>query len=211
MQIPKSNSIGLKTFLLASCMICLKAQAACTQPSLVSPSQSEIAEASPRFEWTSVADVRHYLVWLESRVPEGRVLLSEEFQTSATYLAPPRPLTTGKATVRIKVTAVCKDNTQAVLSARFRIDPENNCRLAATPQAESNDGLWKVRWEALQSAQRYEIRVHSPEDGKPVLTRESSGTATELGRLEPGIWLLAIQPQCKGLKGANNWLPVTVN
>lgn len=205
------NATWSKSFFLMGIAISQLAQAACSQPSMVSPAQVEISEASPRFEWTPVPDAHYYLVWLESRVPEGRVLLSEEFQTSATYIAPPRPLTTGKATVRIKVTAVCKDNTQATLSARFRIDPENNCRLAAKPHAESNNGLWKLRWEALQGAERYEIHVHSPEDGKPVLTREGSGTTIELGQLEPGVWLLAVQPQCKGLKGANSWLAVGVN
>ncbi len=192
-------------------MISLQSQAACTQPALALPAQIEISEASPRIEWTPVVDVSHYLVWLESRVPEGRVLYSEEFRTSATYLVPSRPLTSGKATVRVRVTAVCKDNTQTVLSARFRIDADSTCRLAATPQAESDNGVWRVRWEALQAAQRYEIRVHSPEDGKPVSTRESKGTAAELGRLEPGAWLLAVQPQCKGLKGASSWLTVGVN
>lgn len=205
------NTTWSKMFFLAGFATSQLVQAACPQPSLVFPAQTEISEASPRIEWTPVANVRHYLVWLESRVPEGRLLLSEEFQTSATYLALPRPLTTGKATVRIKVSAVCKDNTQAVLSARFRIDPDNNCRLAAIPQAESDNGLWKLRWEAFQGAQRYEIRMHSPEDGKPVLVRESSKTTFELGRMDPGVWLLAVQPQCKGLKGANSWLTVGVN
>lgn len=208
MRITKPSIASLQIFLLASCMIGLKAQAECTQPSLVSPAQREIAEASPRIEWTPVANIRHYLVWLESRVPEGRVLMAEEFRTGATYLVPPRPLTGGKATVRVTITAVCRDNTQATLSARFRIDGDNTCRLPTALQAESNEGVWKLRWDALQSAQRYEIRVHSAVDGKPVLARETGKTVFELGRLEPGAWMVAVQPQCKGLKGANTWLAV---
>lgn len=205
-----SNTSCLKIFFLLACAISLHAQASCPPPDLVTPAQKEIAEASPRIEWTPVPDASRYLVWLESRVPEGRVLMSEEFQTGATYLVPPRPLTSGKATVRIKVTAVCKDNTQATLSTRFRIDADSTCRLPASLQAESNDGVWKLRWDALQAAQRYEIRVHSIEDGRPVLSRESSKNVIELGRLEPGTWLLAVQPQCKGLKGANSWLAVGI-
>lgn len=205
------KNVGLtKSLLLASCLVCHGAQAACRQPLLIHPAQKEIADASPRIEWTPAAEVRHYLVWVESRVPEGKVLLAEEFQTAATYLIPPRPLTTGKATVRIRVTAVCKNDTQAALSARFRIDADDGCRLAATPLAESNVGLWKLRWDALPAAQRYEVRVHSTEDGRPFLTRESGKSTLDLGRLEPGTWLLAVQPQCKGLKGASSWVPVTV-
>lgn len=211
MPVSKFDKIGVIMSLLAGGVISLQAQSACTKPAMISPAQIEISEASPRIEWTPVADVSHYLVWLESRVPEGRVLMSEEFRTSATYLAPPRPLTSGRATLRIRVTAVCKDNTQATLSTRFRVDASSTCRLAAMPQAESHNGVWRVRWKALQSAQRYEIRVHSGEDGKPVSILESRGTAAELGRLEAGAWLLAVQPECKGLKGASSWLGVGVN
>jgi hypothetical protein len=193
---------------LMGSVLCHQAQAACAAPVLVSPLQNEISEASPRFEWMPVSDVHHYLVWLESRVPEGRVLVSEEFQTRATYLIPPRPLTTSKATVRLRVTAVCKDNTQAALSSRFRIDEDRTCKLNAAPVAEQDNGQWKVRWETLSSAQRYEIRVHAADDGKPVFSRVSNGTTTILGRFDPGVWLFAVQPECKGLKGVNSWVTV---
>lgn len=188
--------------------MCNLAYATCTAPTLLSPARTEISEAAPRFEWKPDSEVAHYLVWLESRVPEGRILLSEEFQTSATYLIPPRPLTTGKATVRLRVTAVCKDNSQAALSARFRIDEDKACRLKAAPVAAQDGGRWGVRWESLQAAQRYEIRVHAADNGKPVLTRESNGITAPIGQLTPGIWLFAVQPICRGLKGANSWVTV---
>lgn len=200
------HTYWLRMLGLAGCFMFNFAQAACATPTLISPSQIEISEASPRFEWSPVSDAHHYLVWLESRVPEGRVLMSEEFQTSATYLVPPRPLTTGKATVRIRVTAVCNDNTQATLSARFRINEDKACGLKASPVVEPDNGQWKVHWEMLPLAQRYEIRVHSTEDGKPAFTRESTGTATRIGRLEPGVWLFAVQPVCKGLNGVTSWV-----
>jgi hypothetical protein len=196
---------------LAGCVICNHAHAACTAPALISPAQNEISEASPRFEWMPVGDAQYYLVWLESRVPEGRVLLTEEFQTSATYLSPPRPLTSGKAVVRIRVTAVCKDATQAVLSARFRIDADRACSLKTVPAAESDNGQWSVRWEPLQTAQHYEIRVHAAADGKPAFTRDSTGGAAKIGHLEPGAWLLAVQPVCKGLRGVTSWVAVDVH
>jgi len=200
------DSFWLRMFVLAGCAICHHAQAPCAVPTLVSPAQNEISEASPRFEWTPVSDAQHYLVWLESRVPEGRVLLAEEFQTSATYLASPRPLATGKAVVRIRVTAVCKDATQAVLSARFRIDEDRACRLKDAPVVEPDNG--QVRWETLQIAQHYEIRVHAAADGKPVFTHDSTGGATKIARLEPGMWLVAVQPICRGLRGVNSWVAV---
>ena len=202
------HAFWLRMFVLTGCAICNHAQAACAAPALVSPAQTEISEASPRFEWMPVNDVRNYLVWLESRVPEGRVLLTEEYQTSTTYLIPPRPLTTGKATVRIRVTAVCNDNTQATLSARFRIVEDKACRLKKPPVSETEKGQWKLSWEALPLAQRYEVRMHATEDGKPVFTRENNGTTVKIGRLEPGVWLLAVQPICKGLKGVNSWVAV---
>jgi len=200
----------LPTLVLAA-VICHPARAACMAPVLLSPAQNEIGEASPRFDWTPVRDVQHYLVWLESRVPEGRILLTEEFQTSSTFLTPPRPLTTDKAVVRIRVTAVCKDATQAALSARFRIDADRACSLKTAPVAESDNGQWSVRWETFSAAPHYEIRVHQPADGKPVFTRDSTGSATKIGRLQPGAWLIAVQPVCRGVRGVNSWLPVNAD
>jgi hypothetical protein len=186
--------------------MCGAAQANCTSPVLVSPSQTQISEAFPRFEWEPVSNASHYLVWLESRVPEGRLLLSENIQTSAAYLMPPRPLTTEKATVRIRVTAVCKDGTQAALSARFRIDADKECRLKVAPSADSENGKWRVHWVSIPSAQRYEIRLHAADDGRPLSTRESNGTSADLGQVEPGARMLAVQPICKGLRGINSWI-----
>jgi hypothetical protein len=203
-----NSTYWLQIFALSGSAICTLSQAACVAPTLVLPTQIEISEASPRFEWTPVGDAHHYLVWLESRIPEGRVLLTEEFQTSTTFLIPPRPLTSSKATVRIRLTAVCNDNTQAVRSERFRIDADSTCSLEAPPKAESENGQWRLHWEKLSFAQRYEVRVHASEDGKPVLTRESNETAMNIGRLESGKWVLAVQPVCRGLKGINSWVAI---
>lgn len=182
------------------------AQATCVAPGLVFPTETEINEASPRIEWTPVANAAHYLVWLESRVPEGRVLVSEEFQTGATYFIPPRPLTTGKATVRIRVTAICKDETRSTLSTRLRIDADSACKLKAAPTIGVNNEQLEVHWQPLPNAQRYEVRMHAAEDGKPLLTRESNGNKLRLDLVAPGLWLLAVQPVCRGLKGVTRWV-----
>lgn len=202
------HSFRMRMFVLVGCVFCNHALATCTAPTLVFPAQTEISEASPRFEWTPGSDVRLYQVWLESRVPEGRALFSEEFQTTASFLIPPRPLTTDKATVRIRVTAVCKDDTLAVQSARFRIGADTACRLKAAPVVELDNGLWSVHWDAAQLAQRYEVRVHAANDGKPLFSRESNGTAARFRQVEPGSWLLAVQPECRGLKGITSWVAV---
>lgn len=202
------DTLRLRTLMLAGCAVCNFAQAACESPVLVSPAQSAISEASPRFEWVPVPNADHYLVWLESRLPEGRILLSQEFQTSATYVIPPNPLTNSKATVRLRVKAVCKDNTYAELSARFRIDGDPACRLKAEPVARLDNGQWNVHWEALPSAQRYEIRVHAVEDGRPRFLRDTRENATSVGPLQAGAWLFAVQPVCMGLKGVTHWIAV---
>lgn len=191
---------------LAGCVTCNFAAAACTTPTLISPTETVISEASPRLEWSVVDGVHHYLVWLESRVPEGRVLLTEEFRTDATYLIPPRPLTTGKATVRLRVTAVCNDNTRAVLSTRFRIDEDKACALHTLPIAQPVSGEWSLHWGAIPQAQTYRIHAYAAQDGKPVFMRETIDTTTRIARLGPGVWMLAVEPVCKGLKGVTSWV-----
>jgi hypothetical protein len=49
-------------------------------------------------------------------------------------------------------------------------------------KADVDNGQWKVHWEALASAQRYEIRVHAAEDGNrfsPVKAMELYAAAAE--------------------------------
>lgn len=193
-------------FGLAGYFACNFAAAACTTPTLISPAEIVISEASPRLEWSVVDGAHHYLVWLESRVPEGRVLLTEEFQTGATYLIPPRSLTTDKATVRLRVTAVCKDNTQAALSTRFRIDEDKACALQTSPIAQPVSGEWSLHWGAIPQAQTYRIHAYAAQDGKPIFMRETIDTSTRIARLGPGVWMLAVEPVCKGLKGVTSWV-----
>lgn len=193
---------------LAASSLLNQAQAACVQPVLRTPTQTVINEALPRFEWEPVPNASHYLVWLESRVPEGRVLLMEEFQTSVPYVIPARPLTSSTATVRLRVTAVCKDDTQAELSARFRIAEDPLCRLKAHPVVKLDQGQWSVQWEKLPSALRYGVRVHAVEDGKTLIAQESQKSLTRLGPLQSGAWLVAVQPVCRGLNGVTSWVAV---
>ena len=200
------NTFWLQLAVATGVALAHPAHATCAAPGLVLPTEIEINEASPRIEWTPVANAAHYLVWLESRVPEGRVLVSEEFQTGATYFIPPRPLTTGKATVTVRVTAVCKDDSRSTLSTRLRIDADPACKLEAAPTVDVSSGQLEVHWQPLPNAQRYEVRMHAAEDGKSLLTRESNRNKLRLDLVEPGLWMLAVQPVCRGLRGVTRWV-----
>ena len=183
---------------------------ACDRPTLISPPQQVIGEASPRLEWSAVADASHFLVRVESRVPEGRLLWREEFRTAATFVVVPRPLTADKATVKLSITAVCTDNTQAETTTRLRIDTGLNCRIDSQPRLEQGEGKPVLTWNALPAAQSYEVRAHSAMDGKPEVRLETTRTAANLEGLARGLWVLAVQPRCGASKGESRYLMAAI-
>ena len=188
--------------LLAAC----SSSFACDQPRLLAPAEVEISERSPRFEWSAVADASHYLVRIESRVPEGRLLWSEEIRTEFTALVSPRPLTPDRATVRIEVTAVCKDNTQAKALQRLRVDSRQNCRIEGVPLLERREGRSVLVWQAAPQAQTYELRAHSATDGRPVMSIETKRAIGDLGGFPSGLWVLAVQPKCGSARGESRYV-----
>lgn len=183
---------------------------ACDKPVLIAPAQIEIAEPSPRMEWSAVPDASHYVLRIESRVPEGRLLSSEEFRTSATSLALPRPLTADKATVRVELTAVCKDGTEAKASERVRIDAGLHCRLEGHPVFQSQEGRGRLVWEALAVAQAYEFRAYAAMDGKTGPVQETATAAMDLGKLPAGLWVLAVRPRCGATRGQSRYVTVAI-
>lgn len=185
--------------------LCLPALA-CDRPALISPDAVEIVAPSPRIEWSAVADASHYLIRIESRVPEGRVLWSEEFRTEATFLALPRPLTADKATVRIEMTTVCKDGTQGRVVQRVRVDPRPACRIDIDPVVERREGKPVLVWPVVVRAQSYEVRAHSVTDGKPAQAFETRTTVGSLDRLPAGLWVLAVQPICGAARGESRYI-----
>ena len=186
-----------------------QAQEICGTPTLLSPAQTDIANAKPRFEWTPVAKAKHYRLWLESRVPEGRVLFTHDIQTAATYWTPPAALTETRALVKVKLTAICdgddeRDHTTPVSPpyTRFRIDTSASCVLAAAPSVTLAGQGAKLSWPAVAGANYYELATYSGVEGQLTQKNESPATTFKLDALAPGVWVIGVRPRCSTGFGA---------
>ena len=186
-----------------------QAQQTCGTPSLLSPAQTDITNAKPRFEWTPVAKAKHYRLWLESRVPEGRVLFTHDIQTTATYWTPPAALTETRALVKMKLTAICDGDGERADATpvsppftRFRIDTSANCVLAAAPAVTLAGQGAELSWPAVAGANYYELATYSGVEGKLTRKNESRGTTFKLDAVAPGVWVIGVRPRCSTGFGA---------
>ena len=186
-----------------------QAQETCGTPSLLSPAQTDITNAKPRFEWTPVAKAKHYRLWLESRVPEGRVLFTHDIQTAATYWTPPAALTETRALIKVKLTAICDGDDERGEATpvsppftRFRIDTSASCVLAAAPAVTLAGQGAELSWPAVAGANYYELGTYSGVEGKLTRKNESRVTTFKLKDLAPGVWVIGVRPRCSTGFGA---------
>src|SRR2546426_398899 len=93
--------------------ICQEAEV--TQPS----GGSTVADARSVVAWRAIPGATHYRVEVESRVPEGPVLVSLDTQVSATAFRPPQPLTDFHAAVKLRVTAGCPTDDGSRLREKY--------------------------------------------------------------------------------------------
>lgn len=117
-----------------------------------------VADARPMLSWRAIPGASQYRVEIESRVPEGRVLVSLDTQVSGTSFRPPQPLTDFRSAVKVRVTAGCPADDGSRLRenpSSFRIDTSPLCPGPARI-ALSEDGR-DIEWSAVPAAIRYDV------------------------------------------------------
>jgi hypothetical protein len=151
----------------------------CSEAELIEPA-AIVADARPTLSWRAIPGVSQYRVEIESRIPEGRVLISLDTQVSGTRLQPPQPLTDFRAAVKVRVTAGCPADDGSELRekpATFQIDTSPLCPGPARI-ALSGDGQ-DIEWPAVPRATRYDVVLVGP-DGGVRLERQTRRTRLPL-------------------------------
>lgn len=188
----------------------------CEQPTLVLPAKKLIADTRPRIEWTPIADAKFYRIWIESRVPEGRVLFAQDVQTTASFWQSPQPLTDHKANVRLKVQANCGSAVQdheklKQLETRFRIDASMTCIMPDHPFIKITQLGIELSWGAMSDARTYEVAVFPAQSvGSRVIKAETARTSVRLERPATGIWTIGVRPRCANGYGAYRFQTLNV-
>jgi len=181
----------------------------CGIPELLAPSEVDIASAKPRFEWNPVANAKRYRLWLESRLPEGRVLSTNDIQTTSTSWVPPAALTENRALLKVKLTAICDEdgaNSEALPItppfARFRINTSASCVLPTDPVVTLKAKGAEVSWAAIAGENYYELALFSGVEAKLAQKKEIRNTKFQLDPLPPGLWIISVRPRCPSGYGA---------
>lgn len=193
------------------------AQAECEQPTLVAPANELIADTRPRIEWTPVPGAKFYKIWVESRVPEGRILFAQDVQTTASFWQPPRPLTDYKATVKIRVQANCGEASVdpeklKLLDTRFRIDAGIACVMPEAPVVKLTPQGVELSWPVLPEARLYEVSAFPAQGvGNVVIKSETTQTSVRLERPVNGVWTVVVRPRCANGYGAYRFQTLNVN
>ena len=123
-----------------------------------------ITDARPVVTWIPTSDATRYWVEVESRIPEGRILVSLDTQVTGTRFQPPQPLTDHRAAVKVRVTAGCAPDNGGALReqpATFYIDTSPLCPAPARI-ALSGDRR-TVEWPVVSKAVRYEVTLLRPD------------------------------------------------
>lgn len=181
----------------------MQAQETCGTPEFLSPAVTDIANPRPPFEWSPVLNAKRYRLWLESRLPEGRVLSTYDIQTTLTHWIPPAALTETRALIKVKLTAICGEdggNSEALPVnppfARFRIDTSASCILQETPAVTLASQGAEINWPVVAGADYYELATYSGADAKLVHKNEVRNTRFRLEALTPGVWIISVRPHC---------------
>ena len=213
-----SRHVAKPVFVLALlCSTSVLAQSECVQPTLVAPAKELIADTRPRIEWAPVPGAKFYTVWVESRVPEGRVLFTQDIQTAASFWQPPQPLTDYKANVRIRVQANCGDASVdpeklKLLDTRFRIDAGIACVMPELSAIKLTPQGVELSWSALPEARSYEVSAFPAQGvGNVVIKSETTRTSVRLERPANGIWTVGVRPRCANGYGAYRFQTLNVN
>lgn len=175
----------------------------CGSPRITEPAGDVIGERAPEIRWTEVSGAEYYRVRVESRVPEGRTLVSLDAQVSTARFKPPQPLAEHRASVRVTVTAHCPGGSTSSdeQQGRFRIDTSPRCVLNGPISAVSKAGDLDLTWQAPEGALAYTVALYTPESG--ILIGQFDARVPHLRMRLPvaGRVGVAIQPQCRSGKG----------
>ena len=185
------------------------AQTVCGTPQILFPAQLKIEHAKPRFEWAPVENAKSYRLWLESRVPEGRVLSTHDIQTTATNWTPPSALTETRAFLKVKLIAICNEMSVDPIDVpaqpnfvRYTIDVSESCVITDSPVVKISNPYTEVSWPRVEGVEHYELMLFSGTDAKLFKKTETRNPHFQYEFLTPGVWTVSVRARCPSGYGA---------
>ena len=172
--------------------------AVCEAPRALLTEGAVIADKQVELAWAPVAGAKAYRVRVQSRVPNGRVVVSHDTTVTAPLFRAPQPLAEHRAKVTLRLSAVCGAETSAESVSWFVIDTSAGCRLGEVA-GKWAEGRASLDWKAVPGAQTYEVRAHAVADGRMVAARETRAPSAELALKQSAV--VSVRPLCLGGEG----------
>jgi hypothetical protein len=170
----------------------------CPVARIVEPAEPVISESRPTFAWEPVPGVQQYRLRLQSRVPEGELLVAIDTLVPGTRFAPPRPLTSKHAVVKVVVSAPCESPPALDSGLRLLIDTGLGCRISHPTHDDATD-TWE--WPASPGASSYEVIRYAMPRGE-LMERQDVPAPVPL-RIE-GSDIVAVRARCAS--GYSDWV-----
>jgi hypothetical protein len=184
---------------VASLLICATGWAACEVPRPVTLQGKTVQEIKPRLAWEPVKGATGYRVRVLSRVPDGRVVLSQDTMVAAPEFLAPQPLAEQRAKVVVRVNAVCGAETSADAVSAFIIDATAGCALGEVT-AVAAEGKTELKWRPVEGATRYEVRAFAVVDGEQLVSHETRAPGAQVD-LRGRSAVVGVRPACGGVIG----------
>ena len=168
----------------------------CAAPTMITPAERITSDIRPGIRWSAVDGATGYALKVQSRVPEGHVIASFDVVVTDTQFVPPTALADERAKVTVSVTARCADGVSALGSAWFLIEATATCPSPSGVRFKFENGRGIADWQAVSGATYYEIRLHSPLDGRALKVVEAREARAMLkGDFPEGV-VLSVRPRC---------------
>ena len=139
------------------------AEERCPAVEMLEPAGGTIAEPRPLFQWKPLPGVDRYRVRLQSRVPEGELLVSIDTLIEGTSFRPPRPLTSYRAIITVSITAACTGGEVVDSGVRLLVDTSLGCAMDAL-RLDASAQTWT--WKRVPGALDYEVFRFAMPSGK---------------------------------------------
>lgn len=172
----------------------------CIAPRWVAPAPVT-AETRPVIRWSAAAGATGYVLKVQSRLPEGRVIASFDVTVADTQFTPPAALADERAKVSVSIAARCAGAVSPAVSAWFSIDATAACPSASAVQFRREGGQGHADWAPGAGVTLYEVRLHAPLDGGVLKVIETREPRVVLGGDLPDGAVLSVRPRCGQVAG----------
>ena len=202
------NHIFCNTILsLAICLFSISIDA-CEQPTIIFPAQhADIDSAKPVISWLPVNGAINYEINMQSRIPEGEVIVQFTTTTTDTKFISATALSRERAVVSVKLKARCGSAGLSPESERiFFVDVRSTCpppsRLSSAPLGQ----FIRISWEPNPQFDEVEVRSFGGSPTAPLERVPHTQTFAVIPRSADSTGIVGVRGICKEANSNWQWL-----